>query len=181
MELYFIRHGRTPGNLQKRYIGRTDESILPEAVDELKKRAEKGDYGRPGILFVSPMKRCRETAEIIYPGMEQHVIDDFRECDFGLFEGKNYMDLEGDKSYQAWIDSGGTMRFPGGESMAEMSRRAMHGFFSALDLAEGEDAAFVVHGGTIMAVLSHLADGDFYDYQIDNGECLRYFLPAGEM
>lgn len=73
------------------------------------------------------------------------------------------------------------MRFPGGESMAEMSRRAMHGFFSALDLAEGEDAAFVVHGGTIMAVLSHLAGGDFYDYQIDNGECLRYFLPAGEI
>ena len=42
MELYFIRHGRTPGNKEKRYIGRTDESILPESAAELKERAAWG-------------------------------------------------------------------------------------------------------------------------------------------
>lgn len=176
MELYFIRHGRTPGNKEKRYIGRTDESILPESAAELRERAAGGKYGHPEILFVSPMKRCIETADIIYPGMEMHVIRDFRECDFGSFEGKNYKELCGNPDYQKWIDSGGTMPFPEGESMEEMAKRVMKGFYEAMDAANGRDAAFVVHGGTIMAVMSRIDGGDFYDYQVDNGECLTFSI-----
>ena len=174
MELIFIRHGRTPGNSEKRYIGKTDESILPESAAELRERAAGGEYGHPEILFVSPMRRCIETAAIIYPDMEMHIIPNFRECDFGLFEGRNYSDLNGDPDYQNWIDSGGTIPFPGGESMAEMTDRVMKGFYEAMDIADGLDAAFVVHGGTIMAVMSRIDGGDFYDYQIGNGECLRF-------
>lgn len=176
MELYFIRHGRTPGNMEKRYIGRTDEPLMPESRTELSEKAARGVYGRPMIVFTSPMKRCVETAQIIYPDMEPHVIRDFRECDFGAFEGKNYLELTGDVDYQAFIESGGTMPFPGGESMAQMQYRAMRGFWKALDMADGLDAAFVVHGGTIMAILSQIDGGSFYDYQIDNGECLTFFF-----
>ena len=176
MELYFIRHGRTPGNKEKRYIGRTDESILPESAAELRERAAGGKYGHPEVLFVSPMKRCIETADIIYPGMEMHVIRDFRECDFGSFEGKNYKELCGNPDYQKWIDSGGTMPFPEGESMEEMAKRVMKGFYEAMDAANGRDAAFVVHGGTIMAVMSRIDGGDFYDYRLDNGECLTFSI-----
>ncbi|MBQ3406119.1 MAG: histidine phosphatase family protein [Lachnospiraceae bacterium] len=176
MELYFIRHGRTPGNKEKRYIGRTDESILPESAADLRECAARGKYGYPEVLFVSPMKRCIETADIIYPGMEMHIIRDFRECDFGSFEGKNYRELSGNPDYQKWIDSGGTMSFPEGESMEEMTNRVMKGFYKALDVANGRDAAFVVHGGTIMAVMSRIDGGNFYDYQLDNGECLTFSI-----
>ena len=158
MELYFVRHGRTPGNKEKRYIGRTDESILPESVKELSERAARGEYGHPEILFVSPMRRCVET----------------RECDFGSFEGRNYIELSSEPDYISWIESGGTMPFPGGESMNEMIDRVMKGFYEAMDIADGRDAAFVVHGGTIMALMSRIDGGDFYDYQIDNGECLTF-------
>lgn len=174
MELYFVRHGRMPGNKEKRYIGRTDESILPESVKELSERAARGEYGHPEILFVSPMRRCVETAGIIYPDMEMHVIRDFRECDFGSFEGRNYIELSSEPDYISWIESGGTMPFPGGESMNEMIDRVMKGFYEAMDIADGRDAAFVVHGGTIMALMSRIDGGDFYDYQIDNGECLTF-------
>ena len=167
MELYFIRHGRTPGNKEKRYIGRTDESILPESAAELKERAHRGEYGYPEILFVSPMRRCIDTAGIIR---------DFRECDFGIFEGRNYKELSENLEYQNWIDSGGTMPFPGGESMDEMTARVMKGFYEAMDIADGRDAAFVVHGGTIMAIMSRIDGGDFYDYQVDNGECLTFSI-----
>ena len=176
MELYFIRHGRTPGNKEKRYIGRTDESILPESAADLRECAARGKYGYPEVLFVSPMKRCIETADIIYPGMEMHIIRDFRECDFGSFEGKKYRELSGNPDYQKWIDSGGTMSFPEGESMEEMTNRVMKGFYKALDVANGRDAAFVVHGGTIMAVMSRIDGGNFYDYQLDNGECLTFSI-----
>ncbi len=65
-------------------------------------------------VFVSPMLRCRQTAEILFPQIPQIEIDPWREMDFGEFEGKNYAQLNGDPRYQAWIDSGGTLAFPGG-------------------------------------------------------------------
>mgnify|MGYP000016557086 CR=1 FL=1 len=32
MKLFMIRHGATAGNLEKRYVGRTDEGLTEQAV-----------------------------------------------------------------------------------------------------------------------------------------------------
>ena len=47
--------------------------------------------------------------------------------DFGEFEGRNYAQLNGDPRYQAWIDSGGTLAFPGGESREAFIARCVDG------------------------------------------------------
>lgn len=48
--------------------------------------------------------------------------------DFGAFEGHNYQELAGDPAYQRWIDSGGTLPFPEGESREEFIRRNVAGY-----------------------------------------------------
>ena len=48
--------------------------------------------------------------------------------DFGQFEGKNYEELKDNPDYQKWIDSNGTLPFPGGESREQFIRRSMEGF-----------------------------------------------------
>ncbi len=119
-----IRHGKTEGNLEKRYIGsRTDEALCEEGIREIRMRISEGYYPDASRLFVSPLLRCRESAALIYPALQQIVIPDFRECDFGSFEGRNYNELSGDPAYQAWINSGGTLPFPGGESRDAFVRR----------------------------------------------------------
>ena len=35
MKLIFIRHGKTAGNLERRYIGRTDEPLCDEGIAEI--------------------------------------------------------------------------------------------------------------------------------------------------
>ena len=37
MRIYLIRHGKTPGNQLNRYIGITDEPVLEEDQEQLKK------------------------------------------------------------------------------------------------------------------------------------------------
>ena len=194
MELIFIRHGKTMGNLEGRYVGRTDEPILPESRQEILSRKMKNEYPPADLVFTSPMLRCIETARIIYPGKKLIEIPDFRECDFGEFEMKNYGELNGRPDYQAWIDGGGKAPFPGGESMEMVRRRSMRGFYRAMEQAcSGADpmkeqfligsdfsqepvnsVAFVVHGGTIMSILSVICGGDFYDYQTENGGCVMF-------
>ena len=158
----------TAGNSEKRYIGRTDEELSEEgrgAVREI-------EYPECDIVFCSPMKRCLQTAKIIFPDKKLNICDNFRECDFGDFEGKNYAELNGNEKYQEWIDSGGTMRFPGGESPDEFKKRCCDEFILAVkSLSEDKTAAFVVHGGTIMSVLEkyEIPHKQFYERYTENG------------
>ena len=98
--------------------------------------------------------------------------------DFGAFEGKNYLQLQGDKEYQAWIDSNGTLPFPDGESREEFVERCKIGFYHMLHkLRELENKkrnndlriVIIVHGGTIMSLLSSFYGGEYFDYQVPNG------------
>ena len=111
LELMLIRHGMTAGNRLSRYIGRgTDEPLSEERKQRLSAYSGK----LPQLVFVSPMLRCRQTAEILFPGCTLHVVEELAECDFGEFENKNYQELDGNEAYQKWIDSNGMLPFPGG-------------------------------------------------------------------
>lgn len=212
IEILLIRHGKTAGNLEGRYIGsRTDEPLCPVGIAEL--QAKK--YPPVDMIYTSPLKRCQQTAEILWPDMTQKngagpaqdsclsvrpgifskirgkyfLVPGLQECDFGDFENKNYKELDGDPDYQAWIDSGGTLPFPNGESMEEFKRRCQQAFLRVLQESvrlemraqclsmDDEEAkgpfriAVVAHGGTIMAILEKYGfpKKNYFDYQVKNG------------
>lgn len=175
LNLVLIRHGQTAGNLRHNYIGRTDEPLCEQGRQNLRQKLADGIYPPVQQVFCSPMLRCRQTAALLYPHLAPQIIDDLRECDFGDFENLNYQDLSGNPAYQAWIGSNGTLPFPGGESREQFAARCVRGFeqiaadLLAQDVTDAMNAALVVHGGTIMALLSAFTDGDYYDFACDNG------------
>lgn len=184
-ELFLIRHGETPSNEQKRYIGRTDEPLSSYGISALEQRKREGRYPDADYIAVSPMLRCVQSAEMIYGRKPDVCVEDFREIDFGSFEGKNYMELSGNPDYQKWIDSGGELPFPDGESREQFTARCVEAFryfasFLKTEENPPETAALVVHGGTIMAVLSSFSDGDYFSFQCRNGEGYRCELCLGE-
>ncbi|MBQ6597407.1 MAG: histidine phosphatase family protein [Lentisphaeria bacterium] len=162
MRWVLIRHGLTMGNLEGRYVGmRTDESLCPQGVARL--LAEEAPPVRH--VFASPMRRCLETARILYPGLPAEVVGDLRECDFGAFENRNHAELNGREDYQAWIDSGGEMRFPGGESRADLRQRTADCLDELADRYEGQRLLLVSHGGTIKAMFQHVVGPTLSDYR----------------
>lgn len=177
MHIFLIRHSCTEGNLKKRYIGKTDEPLCEAGIELLKQRG----YPDSERIYVSPMLRCRQSAEIIYPGRDYEVIEELRECDFGLFENKNYQELDGNEAYQKWIDSMGTLPFPEGESRKMFRERTLKGFEKAVNACKKDGikkAAFVIHGGSIMNIIEAygIPAGDYYDYQIKNGDGYELFI-----
>ena len=181
MEIVLIRHGKTAGNLRGAYVGRTDEPLCEEGRSALlKNRVPKAD-----LLFASPMKRCVETAGILYPRQQAILVEALRECDFGRFEGKTWQELSGDTEYQVWIDSGGMAPFPEGESHEDFEKRCCEGFqeVSRQCVEKGcQRAAIVAHGGTIMAILDAWSEPhkDYFDWQIKNGEDLTVTCMPGD-
>lgn len=187
MKIYLIRHGKTKGNMEKRYVGRTDEGLCTDGVAEVKSLRERYErcIGKPGQIVISPMIRCVETGKLLFPDARQLSEDGFKECDFGEFEYKNFEELTGNPYYEEWLQSGGSIAFPGGESKQEFQERVEAGFRELLaggtlgleyteDKSSGtneNDLVLVVHGGTIMSILDRFSEPhrDYYDWQVENG------------
>lgn len=184
MEMIWIRHAMTAGNLEKRYIGVTDEPLCEEGIALLKE--EQPLTGVPDIVFTSPLLRCRQTAGLLFPGAEQIVIGELAEMNFGIFENRAFRgDLEYSGEYQSWLNSQCEDPVPDGESKEAFTLRCLEGFQKALGILKqryGEDylsadltAAFVVHGGTIMSVFSRYAlpQKRYYEWNPGNGHGYR--------
>lgn len=196
LRILILRHGATKGNAEKRYIGRrSQEPLSPEGGQFLKDNAR--NYPNAIMLFASPALRCQTTAKIVYPRLypKRVTIDELNEMDFGVFEGRNYKDLEKDADYRYWVDGGCTGIIPGGENRADFIARTLTGFGKVVDTLEKEhidekrisisdsskftvadrgsemfDAVIVAHGGTIMAILSSFTDEDYFSFEAAPGE-----------
>jgi alpha-ribazole phosphatase len=163
-------------------VGSTDESLTENGRKKLKSR----QFPTAEKVYVSPLKRCIETAEIIYSEADYIICNDLRECDFGDFEYKNYIELKDNPDYQKFIDSFGECGFPNGETKAEFSQRCVRAFEKIMqneDNNKTESIAFVVHGGTIMAIMEKFAKDkkNYYDWQCKNGEGYSCEFDGGDI
>lgn len=159
MRIDLVRHGMTQGNEERRYVGgSTDEPLSERGLALLRGLPEDTEVQR---VYASTLRRTVQTARILFPEAGVVPVRDLREMEFGSFEGKNADELFDDLSYRAWVDGGCTGKCPDGESLGGFSSRCVRSFVDQVrkeELFESRRAVFVVHGGTIMAILSALAD-----------------------
>ena len=170
--LMLIRHAAADSNLQRRYLGRTDEPLCEKGRKELLSLKDGLKAFGPQLIFSSPMKRCLQTAKIVF-GEAPVIIDEWTETDFGRFELKSYEELKDDPDYRQWIESRGELRVCGTESRSELVKRSLKGLRKAVNISSEKGAlkaAAVVHGGTIMALLSSLTKEDYYSFQSKCGQ-----------
>ena len=74
IELVLMRHGSTKSNEEHRYLGKADESLSQNGREQLQQAKQAGRYPDVDFLYVSPMKRCLETADLLYPGQKREII-----------------------------------------------------------------------------------------------------------
>ncbi len=166
MKIILIRHGATQGNIEKRYIGTSDEDILQSSAEDIKSHC----YPSADTVFASPRKRCLQTAELIYG--KCNIEKAFSEIDFGDFEGKTYKELSANADYQKWVDSNCTLPIPNGESLEIFQKRCVEAFIKCVSQhSHNKSIAFVVHGGTIMALLGYFSnpESNYFDWKTSNG------------
>ena len=172
--IHLIRHGLSEGNKLGQYIGVTDSPLSPEGKALLLEKKQAGAYPKAAVCYSSPLSRCLDSAKLVYPDCPPRVIMDFRECDFGAWEGKTAKELEKEPMFREWMESGGHTTPPFGESGGAFIHRTCLAFEKLVRelLQSGiTDAAVVAHGGTLMAILSTygLPRAPFYDWLTEPG------------
>lgn len=169
MNIYLLRHGLTACNEEKRYQGRTDEPLSPRGLARL----GPADFA-PERVYVTGLCRTAQTAAVLFPGAAQISVAELGEMDFGVFEGRTYLEMKNDPQYRAWVEGGCLSPCPGGEGKEDFSRRVCAAFSRLVEqqLAAGEDKLVIVaHGGTLMAVMEAYAlpRRDYFSWQAPNG------------
>lgn len=168
-KIILIRHGETYGNTLKRYIGTTDEELLETTIAALKEK----EYPYADIVYSSPMRRCKQTAKILYENKPSIIVEDFKECNFGEFENKNYKELSSNLDYQKWMVDQVIKEFPNGEKLEDYNNRTIKALEELLEIHKNKNItiAIIAHGGTIMNIMKYLSleESNLYDWQVENG------------
>lgn len=154
-----IRHGLTEANDKGIYIGcRSDYSLSVKGMSQLINKMDEFDYPKVQRVYSSPLKRCTETAGIIFPYREIQIVENMTELDFGEFDGKNVKDLIDREDYKEWLQGKSPdKRAPGGESMEELILRlykGMHEIIMDMMNEELTHCAVITHSGIITNILS---------------------------
>jgi broad specificity phosphatase PhoE len=153
--VYLARHGQTAYNLERRFQGQLpvplDETGIEQAHD-LAQRASAHDFA---ALWASPLRRARETAEIVGERIGLPIREDARlmETDAGAWTDRTFAEIQDEtpELFNGFAEGDPSFAFPGGESFVQQGERVA----AALAEIEAEElpALVVCHGVVIRIAL----------------------------
>ncbi len=145
-----VRHGQTEWNREERFRGRADLFLNETGLRQAFAAALHIKGWPIAAIYSSPLKRALETAKIIANQLSLPVkpLDGLIDIDFGSLQGLSAEEATEQDSelYDLWLESPHQVRFPRGESLADVRQRVL----AAVDGIAAE------HGEQTMVLVSHL-------------------------
>jgi len=168
--LILLRHAEPSEDARGRCYGSLDVGLSAEGRAHAAQLPAALAHLAYDAVYASPRIRALQTAELL--GSTVTSDDDLRELDFGDFEGRRYEEIEVSEPelFRAWMETPTRVRFPGGESYADLKTRAVR----ALDRirTRHESALVVTHGGVVRAAVAAWLDiPDEAIFRIDQSYC----------
>lgn len=159
-----FRHGMTEANRKKAYLGWSDSPLV--SAQSIVPIVPPCD-----IIVTSDLGRCIETSKKLFPNEPLVLMREWREMNFGEWEGCTYEQLKNHQSYRKWLDHWQTLSPPNGESYSEFSQRLNRAWDSLVAEALEKSIstmAIVTHGGVIRHILHTKVKNKkaFWDWEI---------------
>lgn len=174
--VYFVRHGQTQWNLERRLQGHRDSPLSDQGREQARCVAQALMALELRRAWVSPLGRARQTVEILceFNPLDVEFNDDLREVSFGDLEGNTLEELDRlfPGAWNARTNDKWGYRPPGGEANADAVERAR----SVAERIEGitaqEPFLVVAHFAINRLILCELAG-------LGPEDCIRMDVPHG--
>lgn len=153
--LLLIRHGETDYNLNRRYCGFSNPPLNVSGVLQAESLAKQlKDFGVLAV-YSSDLLRAAQTAATVFPKHRIKTMMDFRELNFGIFEGLNYSEImeRYPGLYQDWIRDPSNVLFPSGEEFGGFRKRVSSALAAIISLNRDKTIALITHSGPIRLIL----------------------------
>ncbi len=163
MTIHLARHGQTAYNHEGRFQGHLPVPLDATGREQAAALAEVAAGVRITSLWCSPLRRARETADVVAARIGLEPVEDarFAETDTGDWTDRSFADVhaEDPEGFARFERSDPTFRYPGGESFAEQSERVQAGLAALRAQQSVLPALVVCHRGVIRLALA-VALGD---------------------
>lgn len=151
VRLWLVRHGETEWSRVLRHTGWTDVPLTERGREQAAALAEPLQGIAFAAVLCSPLGRARETLRLARPDLDPELLDDLRERNYGVAEGRSTEQLrEQDPDWNSW-----TTPIEGAETIDEVGVRADRAIARAVacgraagggSAAEVRDVLLVAHG-----------------------------------
>ncbi len=163
--LAIVRHGQSTYNLENRFTGLADVDLTDHGREEARLAGGKLVSMHFPFVFVSQLKRAKETWDIMSGVMQEkgvHVEYDkaLQERDYGDLQGLNKGDIAekyGADKLHEWRRSF-KVAPPGGESLEQCQQRVMKYYDERILplLQQNKNVLIVAHGNSLRALMMKL-------------------------
>jgi len=155
--IVLVRHGETEGESSIRLHGTADLSLDTVGREQMRRLAGKLGHQRFDRIVASPLRRAWQSAWIVAGGRPVALDPDFREVDFGHWEGLTVEEVEKSDPvlYEEWKSGSEEFAYPSGESRKELRERVQRGLERLL-ASGGRAALLVIHKGVSRVIVETL-------------------------
>ena len=166
MIFYFVRHGETQWNVDKKIQGTTDVPLNENGLRQANALAEKLVTEGYQIVraYTSPQLRASVTAQIAADalGIECVPLEELMEMNLGEWEGSNWDRIEAEYKdvYHYWNTHRRYVKTPEGESYNDVLARTMKALSYILERESG-NVLVVTHSAILMSLRCYLAGRPF--------------------
>ena len=129
VELILVRHGETDWNASEIFRGRSDVALNDIGLQQAVLLGEYLGNEKIDLVYSSPLQRAVKTAEAVAgcQGLEVNTVQNLTDFDFGEWQGLSHQEVRQryPDLYRDWLDTPEQVRIPGGESLHDVTNRAM--------------------------------------------------------
>ncbi|MBL7069421.1 MAG: histidine phosphatase family protein [Candidatus Omnitrophica bacterium] len=156
--LILIRHGETQYSKKGQYCGFEDASLNATGVEQSHRLKQRLRSFKVDKVYSSDLKRCLDTACIVFGNKVIHKRRGLREINFGALVGLRYDDLKKEypELYRLWPRSPEKLKMPKGEHMLDFTRRVKRCFNEIARKNRRKVVVIVAHGGSLRVILLKL-------------------------
>lgn len=152
-----MRHGQTSWNQEGKYQGHSDISLNERGIKQGNLVAKRLAKEKISAIYSSDLLRAQQTAKAIaeYHGLSVITKPEFREINFGIWEGLTYQEIMVDWSeiLTAMYSKPGEIGPPQGESFQVVKQRVTRALQECVKEHQEQTIVLVSHGGTMRVLL----------------------------
>lgn len=156
--LVLLRHGETVGQSSIRYYGATDVALSDVGREQVLRAAARLADERFDVVYSSSLSRAVESAKLVASDRRVHYEIDFREVDFGRWEGltREEIAVRDPELFPIWQANLARFDYPEGEARADFRARIARGLDRLLAVP-ARSALVVAHKGVVRTLLELVA------------------------
>jgi len=175
VKLIIVRHAESEWNPVGRYQGLLDPDLTERGIKQAEALAEAIAKEEPRVIYTSPLRRTKRTAEIIASKLGVPLVEEERviEIDHGRWSGMLVEEVKDryPDEFEVWMKKPHEATFEGGESLRDVSSRVADFIEDIKKKHERESVAVVSHTVPIRCILCYVLGIDlshFWSFGCDN-------------